>query len=159
MPNVDRTFNHGDRVRYATTGDDGFPLVRYGFVGGQTHDDGPVVVMLDGELGGDVVDLDKLERVSISNVTLRLDGGDLLSDPKLRQGLVRLWEAEAEEAGLRIAAIHPITNGVSARDSSEGYPLAELTAAGESYVLRASSCPTDTDAILLHCDRPQRFIF
>ena len=29
-------FSHGDRVRWATTGDDGFPLVRYGFVGGST---------------------------------------------------------------------------------------------------------------------------
>ena len=30
------TFRHGDRIRYETTGDDGFPLVRYGFVGGVT---------------------------------------------------------------------------------------------------------------------------
>ena len=47
-------FSLGDRVRWATTGDDGLPLVRYGFVGGVAGEPGPVVVMLDGELGGDV---------------------------------------------------------------------------------------------------------
>ena len=52
------SFRLGDRVRWATTGDDGLPLVRYGFVGGSAGDAGPVMVMLDGELGGDVIDLD-----------------------------------------------------------------------------------------------------
>ena len=135
-----------------------FPLVRYGFVGGVTDAGGPVVVMLDGELGGDVVDLDQIEAVSICNVTLKLDGSDLLDDPALRPGLVSLWQAEAEDAGLQIAAIHPIENGVGIRDSSEGYALAELTAAGDQYMLRATRCPTG-DAILLQCGRPQRFIF
>ncbi len=151
------TFSHGDRVRYATTGDDGFPLVRYGFVGGESSESGPVVVLLDGELGSDVVDLDKLEPVHISTVELKLDGADLLNDPKLRHGLIGLWEAEAEEAGLRIAAIHPIDSGLGVRDTSEGLALAEVTAAGEDYVLRATQCPDD--AVLLHCDRPQRFFF
>ena len=41
-------------------GDDGLPLVRYGFVGGVAGERGPVVVMLDGELSGDVIDLDQL---------------------------------------------------------------------------------------------------
>ena len=50
-------FSHGDRIRYETVGDDGFPLVRYGFVGGSADEGGPVVVMLDGEIGGDVVDV------------------------------------------------------------------------------------------------------
>lgn len=159
MPNVDRTFNHGDRVRYATTGDDGFPLVRYGFVGGQTHDDGPVVVMLDGELGGDVVDLDKLERVSISNVTLTLGGRDLVEDPELRQGLASLWRAEAEAAGLQIANVHTIDSGLGIRDSSEGYALAEIVAAGEEYVLRAFNCPSAENRITLRVDRPNRPIF
>lgn len=151
-------FSHGDRIRYATHDEDGFPLVRYGFVGGVTDDGGPVVVMLDGELGGDVVDLDKIQPVSICNVTLKLDGSDLLDDPSLRPGLVNLWEAEAEDAGLQIAAIHPIESGVGLRDSGEGYALAELTAAGDPYVLRATRCPTE-DAILLQAGRPNRWIF
>ena len=43
-------FGLGDRVRWATIGDDGLPLVRYGFVGGVAGERGPVMVMLDGEL-------------------------------------------------------------------------------------------------------------
>jgi hypothetical protein len=151
-------FRHGDRIRYATTDDDGFPLVRYGFVGGVADDEGPVVVMLDGELGGDVVALHEIEPVSICNVTLKLDGADLLDDPTLRQGLVSLWQAEAEDAGLQIAAIHPIDTGIGVRDSSEGYALAELTAAGDQYMLRATRCSSE-DAILLQCGRPNRWIF
>ena len=46
------TFSAGDRIRYECTDDDGLPLVRYGFIGGVAASDGPVVVMLDGELGG-----------------------------------------------------------------------------------------------------------
>ena len=41
------TFSPGDRIRYECTGDDGLPLVRYGFVGGVAGSDGPVVVLLD----------------------------------------------------------------------------------------------------------------
>ena len=106
------TFSHGDRIRYATTGDDGLPLVRYGFVGGVTGPDGPLVVMLDGELGGDVVEPEHVEPVHICNVTLTLAGSDLLDDPSLRQGLVNLWAAEAESAGLQIASLHNIGTGV-----------------------------------------------
>ena len=46
----EQRFQHGDRVRVETIGDDGLPLVRYGFVGGLVGDQGPVVVMLDGDL-------------------------------------------------------------------------------------------------------------
>lgn len=149
------TFHHGDRIRYATTGEDGLPLVRYGFVGGEADDDGPVVVMLDGELGGDVVDLDKIEPVHVSNVVLELDGSDLLDDPSLRQGLVNLWRAEAEASGLQIASLHQIGTGV--RDSSEGYALAELSSGGDQYVLRATTCTNRPGAITVHADRPNRW--
>ncbi len=101
---------------------------------------------------------DSIEPVSICNVTLKLEGGDLLDDPSLRPGLVNLWHAEAEDAGLQIAAIHPVHNGVGVRDSSEGYALAELTAAGDQYMLRATRCTTE-DAILLQAGRPNRWIF
>ncbi|MET0663477.1 MAG: hypothetical protein ABWZ42_10125, partial [Ilumatobacteraceae bacterium] len=76
-------FCHGDRIRYSTTGDDGLPLVRYGFVGGVSDDGGPIVVMLDGELGGQIVDPSQIEPVHLSNVTLVLAGSDLLDDPSL----------------------------------------------------------------------------
>lgn len=146
-------FQHGDRIRYATQDEDGFPLVRYGFVGGVADNDGPVVIMLDGELGGDVVDLDKIERVSICNVTLKLDGRDLLDDPSLRPGLVNLWRAEAEDAGLQLGSIRPIPTVNGTGDGSDGCTLAELTAAGDPYLLLAERCHTE-DAILIHCSRP-----
>lgn len=158
MVGLNRHFDPGDRVRYETVGEDGFPLVRYGFVGGQAHDDGPVVVMLDGELGGDIVDLDAIQPVHISNVTLKLDGVDLLDEPQLRQGLVELWHAEAEDAGLQIGAIHLVQSGLGVRDSSEGFALAELMAAGEQYMLRASRCVSE-DAVLIAASRPNRWLF
>lgn len=158
MVDLNHHFDPGDRVRYETVGEDGFPLVRYGFVGGQTNDDGPVVVMLDGELGGDVVDLDSIEPVSISNVTLKLEGADLLDEPRLRQGLVKLWHAEAEDAGLQIAAVHPVKDGLGVRDSSEGFALAELMAAGELYMLRATPCVNE-NMILIAASRPNRWLF
>jgi hypothetical protein len=149
------SFRHGDRIRYATTGDDGFPVVRYGFVGGVTGDSGPVVVMLDGELGGDVVDVATLQPVHISNVTLTLEGSGLLDDPTLRQALANMWVAEAESAGLQIASMHHIGTGV--RDASEGYAIAELSSAGEQYTLRATRCMNVADAILVQAQIPNRF--
>lgn len=148
-------YSLGDRIRYATTGVDGFPLVRYGFVGSLNSSDGPVTVMLDGELGGAVVDLALIEAVHISNVTLVLGGSDLLDDPSLRQGLVNLWAAEAESAGLQIATLNCIGTGV--RDSSEGYALAELHSGGHRYVLRGTLCLHRYNAIVVHADRPNRW--
>ena len=149
------TYHPGDRIRYETVDEDGFPLVRYGFVGGDVPDDGPVTVMLDGELGGDLVEVGSLVPVHIGSVSLTLDGRDLLDDPLLRQGLVNLWMAEAEDAGLQIASIHPIGTGV--RDSSEGYVLAELNTCDEQYVLKVVACAERADAIVVHADRPSRW--
>jgi hypothetical protein len=137
-------------VRIATTGDDGLPLVRYGFVGGSAGRNGPVVVMLDGEIGGDVVDLCSLQPVTITTVELRLTGADLCDDPDLRRGLVALWQAEADQAGLSVEALHPIGDGV--RDSSDSWALAELTSGGEHYMVRAIKLPNDPDVISIKAD-------
>lgn len=148
-------FQHGDRVRYDTTGEDGYPLVRYGWVGSDSGDDSPVVILLDGELADAIVDPDKIEPVHIGNVTLTLDGTDLLDDPSLRQGLVNLWRAEAETAGLQIASLHCIGTGIP--DSSDGFSLAELNSGGDHYVLRATMCPHRPDAVTVHADPPSRY--
>jgi hypothetical protein len=84
-------FSPGDRVRFEIVGDDGLPLVRYGFVGGVAGREGPVVVMLDGELGGDVVDPAHLQHVEVTTVELCLSGTDLFDEPALRRGLIALW--------------------------------------------------------------------
>ena len=99
-------FQPGDRVRWASLGDDGFPIVRYGFVRGSNGDHDRVAVMLDGDLKGDtVVDLDQLEPVTITNIELHLQGIDLLADASLRQGIVNLWTAEADQAGLEVQSL------------------------------------------------------
>jgi hypothetical protein len=147
-------FRPGDRIRYETIDDDGFPFVRYGFVGGEAVDGGPVVVMLDGELAGAVVDVATLAPVHIGTVSLVLDGRDLLEDPSLRQGLVNLWLAEAEDAGLQIGALRMIGTGV--RHANDAYVLAELDACDENYVLKASACTERSDAVIVRADRPTR---
>jgi hypothetical protein len=146
----------GDRVRWETTGDDGLPLVRYGFVGGTNGDGDRVVVMLDGELKGDrVIELAQLAPVTVTNVELRLEGADLLDDPSLRQGLVNLWSAEADQAGLEIRALHCLGTGV--RDvADDGFALAELRAGNHQYVLRAVPGPTP-DTISVRADVPHRW--
>ena len=130
------TFGLGDRVRWATTDDDGLPVVRYGFVGGAAGNGGPVVVMLDGELAGEVIDLEQLEPVSITNVELHLDGPDLIDDPNLRRGLVHLWQAEAETAGLDVDALEDHGPGERLPDNS--WTLGALSSGGEQYLVRAS---------------------
>lgn len=141
-------FNHGDRIRYATTDDDGFPVVRYGFVGGVADDAGPIVIMLDGEIKGDVVEANTIEPVHISNVSLTLGGIDLLDDPNLRQGLLNLWIAEAETAGLQIGSMQAMGSGIP--HDGNGYTLAELSSAGEPYELRVHPCLSDLEAITIH---------
>ena len=141
-------FSPGDRIRYECEGDDGLPLVRYGFIGGVAGQGGPVVVMLDGELGGDVVNVADVQHVTVTTVELRLHGTDLVDDPELRRGLVSLWHAEADTAGLDIDALHSIGDGEC--DAPGGWCLAELLTGGERYVLRAERCTVDPEMVRVH---------
>jgi hypothetical protein len=143
----------GDRVRVESIGDDGLPLVRYGFVGALPGPDGAVSVMLDGELGAAVIPRCRIEPVSITNVELRLAGTDLMTEPSLRRGLLALWHAEADTAGLDVDALHPLGDGL--RDSSDSWALAEMVAGGEHYVVRAFQLPTDPDVV--HVRAAQRY--
>jgi hypothetical protein len=141
----------GDRVRWETVDESGFPVVRYGFVGGSNGDGTKVAVMFDGELKDDaVVDLDQLEPVTITNVELRLTGADLLDDPSLRQGLVNLWTAEADQAGLEIRSIDCL--GTEARESGACIALAEVWAAGRPWVLKARPDASAPDVITVRAD-------
>jgi hypothetical protein len=145
------TFGLGDRVRWATTGDDGLPLVRYGFVGGVASESGPVMVMLDGELNGDVIDLAQLQPVTITNVELHLDGPDLIEVPELRRGLVHLWQAEAEEAGLDVDSLECLGIGQELPDRS--WSLAALMSGGERYVVRALRDQEDPQVVLIRAEQ------
>lgn len=148
------TFSSGDRIRYECTDDDGFPLVRYGFIGGIAGSTGPVVVMLDGELTGDVVDMAQVQPVTITTVELILHGADLVDEAELRRGLVALWHAEADTAGLDIDALHPIGDGEC--DSPGGWCLARLIAGGEEYVLRAVQLPHEPEMVRVRAEHPLR---
>jgi hypothetical protein len=143
-------FSHGDRVRWSTTGDDGLPLIRYGFVGGVASDSGPVVVMLDGEIGAEPVDLSQLEPVSITTVALHLDGPDLIDDPDLRRGLINLWHAEAESAGLAVDGLRCL--GAGQLDAGESWSLAELNSGGRRYVVRALLAPEAPGRVCVRAD-------
>jgi hypothetical protein len=147
------TLRPGDRVRVETLGDDGLPLVRYGFVGSFPEPNGQVSVMLDGELGAAVIPRCRIEPVSITNVELRLRGTDLMTEPDLRRGLVALWHAEADTAGLDVDALHALGDGL--RDSSDSWALAEMVAGGEQYVVRAFQLPGDPDTV--HVKAAHRF--
>jgi hypothetical protein len=129
-------FAHGDRVRWNTVGEDGWPLIRYGFVRSMATDDGPAIVMLDGELGGQVIDVGQLAHVSVTAIELRLDGDDLLGDPDLRRGLMSLWWAEAETAGLDVDTVDGDGTGMP-EGSDDVWWLASISSGGERYTLRA----------------------
>jgi hypothetical protein len=144
-------FRAGDRIRIECTDDDGLPLVRYGFVGGIPTGPGPIVVMLDGDLSGSIVDPASVKAVELTTVELRLNGSDLLEDPDLRRGLVRLWQAEADDAGLDVGGLRPIGDGL--RDSSDSWALAELTFGEDLYVLHAISLPNDPATICVRADQ------
>jgi len=148
------SFQPGDRVRWNTTGEAGFPLIRYGFVGAHEHANGRVVVMLDGDLKGNtVIPIGDLEFVTITNIELQFTGSDLLDDPSLRQGLVNLWSAEADQAGLDVGLSHLGTGVVDT--VGNGFALADLQSGGQHYVLRASQDETDT--IHVRADLPRRW--
>ena len=143
-----------DSIRYECTDDDGFPLVRYGFIGGVAGTMGPVVVMLDGELTGDVVNMAQVQPVAITTVELILHGADLVDEVELRRGLVALWHAEADTAGLDIHPLHPL--GDRECDSPRGWCLARLIAGGEEYVLRAVQLPHEPEMVRVRAEHPLR---
>lgn len=157
------TLSPGDRVRYECTGDDGLPLVRYGFVGGIAATTGPIVVMLDGELAGDVVNACDVRPVTVTTVELALPGTDLVDDPELRCGLISLWHAEADTAGLDIDAVHLIDTCDDADEiagsfdepdahTAESWILARLRAGAVIYVLRAVRCKDDPDIVRVRAE-------
>ena len=138
-------FRAGDRVRVRRTGDDGLPLFRYGFVGGIATPEGPAIVMLDDELGPEVVPIDDLETIGVTTLELCLHGMDLYNDAGLRRGLVAMWHAEADQAGIAVENLIMMGEGV--RDDIGSWALAELCAGGERFVLRASVLANDPDMV------------
>lgn len=134
------TFASGDRVRVENVGEDGLPLIRYGFVSGQNHNGGPVAVLLDGDLRPIVFPTDDVKPVTITNVELLLNGADLVDDPALRRGLLALWQAEIDNAGLAVERVDALDGGC---DATSCWSLAELSSCGGRYVVRAERNDND----------------
>ena len=114
------------------------------------HEGKPVVVMLDGELGGDVVNLAEVQDVTVTTVELCLTGCDLVDEPELRRGLVALWLGEADTAGLDIDSLTALGDGRC--DEPGHWCLAELHSGGERYVLRAAALPHDPDIVRVRAE-------
>lgn len=143
------TFLPGDRVRLEVTGDDGLPLVRYGFVGDVSAS--AVLVMLDGEIASASVDLSSVQAVTITNIELCLHGADLVTQPELRRGLVGLWHAEVDSAGLAVDGLQAIGDGLP--DTKHSWALAEVRAGDDCYVVRAVQQPHEPGVVRVRAER------
>ncbi|MEZ5247882.1 MAG: hypothetical protein R2713_01280 [Ilumatobacteraceae bacterium] len=111
-------------------------------------------MMLDGELGGDVVDACCVQPVSITNVELCLSGDDLIVEPDLRRGLVAVARRGRHGRHRRRRALHPSATGSAIRATRS---LAELMAGGEHYVVRAFRLPNERGSCASRADRPNRW--
>lgn len=148
-------FRRGERVRVSTLDDDGFPMVRYGFVSIDTASQGPVVIEFDDMLSEVIIDSSEVTRVTPTTIELVLTGVDLSHDPDLRTGLAAMWHAEADVAGLNLPALFPL--GAGLRDSSDTWALAEFTFEGETYVVRVHTDPNSPDVVSVRAERPNRW--
>jgi hypothetical protein len=154
---VASAFRNGDRIRVSTVDDDGVPIVRYGTVGAELPADGPVVVLFDDLLGGDIVDRSEIVLVSLDSVELRLRGADLLTDESMRSGLAAMWRAEADVAGLSVAALFAMGDrGAGVRNGTD-WLLAEFTHFGDTWIVRASILDDQTTTVVIRADRSNRW--
>lgn len=150
-------FRSGDRIRVSTVDDDGVPIVRYGTVGAELPSDGPVVVLFDDLLGGDIVDLSEIVLVALDSVELRLHGLDLLTDVSMRSGLAAMWRAEADVAGLAIAALHALGENGAGVCNGTDWLLAEFTNMSDTWLVRATIPLNDTTTVVVRADRSNRW--
>jgi hypothetical protein len=70
-----------------------------------------------------------------------------------------MWQAEAEQAGLDVDALHPVGTplGAGLRDANDSWALAEMTAGGEQYIVRAVTSPIEPGLVRVRADRPNRW--
>lgn len=140
----------GDRIRLVGTDEDGLPFVRYGFVAPDSPDPATTVVtvLLDGEISGETVPCERVEIVTVASIELMLQGDDLVADPVLRRGLVAMWCAEAETAGVALDAFCP--NGDGERDDRGSWILAHATAGDDRYAIRACERAGEPPMVHVH---------
>lgn len=139
----------GDRVRVSQVGEGGLPEVRYGWV--ERLDGLHAVVLFDGELGAEIVHLGTVQPVEVTTVQLVLAGRDLLDDPELRRGLVKMWQAEADLAGLDVDAMSDYGEG--SQTTNGRFALGEVMAGGSAYLLIAGLSPTEHPSVFVRAEQ------
>jgi len=132
-------FRTGDRVRVTRKSPEGAPAFEYGFLeridDGRTH----AVVLLDDELSPQRVALADIAPIEIATVELCIDTNNMETapsgEPALRDELIVLWQAEAEQAGIDVESLVALPTG--SRADLDTWALAELHAGGVRFLLRA----------------------
>ena len=132
-------FRTGDRVRVTRRSPDGAHVFEYGFLeridSGRTH----AIVLLDDELSPQRVALADIAPIAIATVELCIDTNHMETapsgEPALRDELVVLWQAEAEQAGINVESLIILPMG--SRAGLDTWALAELHAGGVRFLLRA----------------------
>jgi hypothetical protein len=138
----------GDRVRVSNLGDGGLPEVRYGWV--ESVDRLRATVLFDGEITPEQVHLGTVQPVEVTTVQLVLPGRDLLDDEELRSGLVKMWQAEADLAGLAVDTLQAF--GVGMAIAVAKFELGEVIAGGEAYVLVAGLAKSDHPTVYVRAE-------
>lgn len=138
----------GDRVRASALGEGGIPEVRYGWV--ESLEGMRAVVLFDGELTPELIHRGSIEPVEVTTVQLILAGRDLLDEGQLRRGLVKMWQAEADLAGLAVDGLEDFGDGTAIAPNR--YALGEVVAGGASYVLVAGLFPSDQPTVFVKAE-------
>ena len=136
-------------MRVSQLDEGGIPEVRYGWV--ESAEGLHAVVLFDGDLGAEVVHLGTVQPVEVTTVQLVLAGRDLLDDPELRRGLVKMWQAEADLAGLDVDALSDYGDGSPA--GAGKFALGEVMAGGSAYLLVAGLSPTDHPSVCVRAEQ------
>lgn len=131
----------GDRVRVQRTDLDGLNHVVYGYLDRVDSEKGYAFVFVDDELRASHCALHDVEAVEVGTVEVRFDSSELClalaRKPQLRRGLVFMWQAEAELAGISFEQLELLGDeGHGLHDHIDSWALARLVAGGEPFWIR-----------------------
>lgn len=155
----------GDRVRVRRTDGEGLGHVVYGYLDRVDAEKGYAFVFVDDELRASHCVLHDVDAVEIGNVEVRFDSSELClalaHNPHLRRGLVFMWQAEAELAGISVERLEFLGHdGNGMHDHVDSWALASLVAGGESFWLRMwTQIPTQQspEGFVRVCAEPQHW--
>ncbi len=157
--------NTGDRVRVRRTDGDGIDHMVYGYLDRIDHEKGYAFVFVDDELRASHCVLGDVDPVEIITVEVRFDSSELClalaHNPPLRRGLVFMWQAEAELAGISVERLEFLgDDGNGLHDHVDSWALASLMAGGEQFWLRMWTrvpTPDSPDGFVRVCAEPQHW--